>query len=77
MVHRPDRLMDIMENFRRYKLEIKEMRLVYPSKDSQANLILIKAVKNSKPFLKIQKPLFVYQDKEKYDDEILKIYNKI
>ncbi len=23
MVHRPDRLMDIMENFRRYKLEIK------------------------------------------------------
>ena len=56
MVHRPDRLMDIMENFRRYKLEIKEMRLVYPSKDSQANLILIKAVKNSKPFLKIQKP---------------------
>lgn len=76
MVHRPDRLMDIMESFRRYKLEIKEMRLVYPSKDSQANLILIKAVKNSKPFLKIQKPLFVYQDKEKYDDEILKIYNK-
>lgn len=76
MVHRPDRLMDIMENFRRYKLEIKEMRLVYPSKEMPANLVLIKAVKNAKPFLKIQKPLFVYKDKEKYDDEILKIYNK-
>ena len=76
MVHRPDRLVDIMEIFRIYKLEIKEMRLVYPQEDSQANLVLIKAVKNAKPFLKIHTPLYVYKETGKYTDEILKIYNK-
>ena len=77
MVHRPDRLVDIMEIFRKYKLEIKEMRLVFPKEKEQANLILIKAVKNGKPFLKISKPLYVYKETGDYTDEILKIYNKI
>lgn len=76
MVHRPDRLVDIMEKFRRYKLEIKEMRLVYPKPENQANLVLIKAVKNAKPFLKILKPLYVYSQDGEYTEEILKIYNK-
>ena len=76
MVHRPDRLVDIMEIFRRYKLEVKELRVVYPKANSQANLILIKAVKNAKSFMKIDKPLYVYEQDGKYTDEILEIYNK-
>lgn len=76
MVHRPERLVDIMEIFRKYKLEIKEMRLVFPTVEAQANLVLIKAVKNGKSFLKIHSPLIVYKQKEEYSDEVLKIYNK-
>lgn len=76
MVHRPDRLMDIMEIFRKYKLEIKEMRLVFPNPHSQANLVLLKAVKNANPFLKVDEPLYIYKAKGEYSEEILKIYNK-
>lgn len=76
MVHRPERLVDIMEIFRRYKLEIKELRLVFPKENEEANLVLIKAVKNGRPFLKIEKPLYVYEKTGKYSNEILKIYNK-
>lgn len=76
MVHRPDRLVDIMEKFRKFRLEIKEMRVVYSKFGTQANLILIKAVKNGRPFLKIHNPLYVYNEYGKYTDEILKIYNK-
>ena len=76
MVHRPDRLVDIMEIFRKYKLEIKEMRLVYSKYNSQANLVLVKAVKNGQPFLKIKKPLYIYEEDGKYTKEVLKIYNK-
>lgn len=76
MVHRPDRLVDIMEKFRRFRLEIKEMRVVYSKFGTQANLILIKAVKNGQPFLKIHKPLYIYNEYGQYTDEILKIYNK-
>ena len=77
MVHRPDRLVDIMEIFRKYKLEIKELRMVYSKENMQANLVLIKAVKNAKPFLKIDRPLYVYKEDGEYTREILEIYNKI
>lgn len=76
MVHRPDRLVDIMEALRKYKLEPKEIRFVHPNKDKAPNMILIKAVKNAKPFLKVLEPLYVYNLDGSYTDDILRIYNK-
>lgn len=76
MVHRPDRLVDIIELLRKYKLEPKKIRFVEPSIGKEANLLLIKATKNAKPFLKIEKPLYVYKENGEYTEEILKIYNK-
>ncbi len=76
MVHRPDRLVDIIEHLRKYKLEPKKIRFIEPSIGKEANLILIKATKNAKPFLKIEKTLYVYKENGEYTNEILKIYNK-
>lgn len=76
MVHRPDRLVDIIELLRRYKLEPKKLKLVYPKPEKEPNLLLIKATKNAKPFLKVEKPLYVYKENKEYTDEILKIYGK-
>lgn len=77
MVHRPERLTDILVTLRNYKLEPKILRMVYPNQEKEPNLVLIKAVKNAKPFLKVEKPLFVYKKDDEYTEEILKIYNKI
>jgi len=77
MVHRPDRLVDIIELLRKYKLEPKKMRFVHPKEGKEPNLVLIKAIKNAKPFLKIEKNLNIYDLNGNYTDEILKIYNKI
>lgn len=76
MVHRPDRLVEIIELLRKYKLEPKKIRHVYPKEGKEANLILIKATKNAKPFLKIEPPLYIYKENGKYSNEILKIYGK-
>lgn len=76
IVHRPNRLIDLCYILRKHNIEPKVLRLVYPKEESQANLILIKAVKNGKPFLKVEKPLYVYKKDGNYTDEILKIYNK-
>lgn len=76
MVHRPDRLVDIIELLRKYKLEPKKIRFVQPSIGKEANMLLIKATKNAKPFLKMEKPLYVYKENGEYTNEILKIYNK-
>lgn len=77
IVHRPDRLIDIIETFRKYKLEPKILRLVYPNSKKEPNLVLIKATKGGKAFLKVEKPLIVYNNDGSYTDEVLKIYNKI
>lgn len=77
MVHRPERLVDILNLMRKYKIEPKILRFVYSDRNKEPKLILIKGVKNSKPFLKIEKNLYIYDGNGKYTEEILKIYHKI
>ena len=74
MVHRPERLNEIIEVLRKYRLEPKRIRFVYPKINKDANLVLIKAVKYANSFLKVEKPLIIYKDDGSYTDEILKIY---
>lgn len=76
MVHRPDRLVDILEKMRKEKIEPKQIKFIYPKINKEANLILIKGIKNGGNFLRIDKPLYVYDEYGNYTDEILKIYNK-
>ena len=76
MINRPERLADIVEYLRKYRLEPKVIRMVQPSIDKAPNEILVKAVKYGKKFLKIEKPIYIYNNEGKYTEEILKIYNK-
>lgn len=74
IVYRTDRLAELVENMRKYKLEIKRMRFVYSNIEKQSNLVLIKAVKRAGTFLKVEKPLIIYNLDGSYTDEIIKIY---
>lgn len=76
MVYRPERLIDMLEELRKYKLEPKRLRLVEPQKGKKQNLILVEAVKGAKPFLKMEPTLIVYKGNGNYTQEILKIYHK-
>lgn len=76
MVHRAERLVDIMCLLRKYKLEPKDIRFVHSKLAEKPTLILVRAVKCAKEFLKIDKPLVIYRDDGEYTDEILEIYDK-
>lgn len=76
MVHRPERLVDILSLMRKYKIEPKILKFVSPNKNKEPNLILIKGIKNANSFLRVEKNLYVYNEDGKYTNEILKIYNK-
>lgn len=76
MVHRPERLVDIISLLRKNKLEPKILQMVYSNIQKEPKLILIKAVKNAKSFLQVKKPLIIYDEEGNYTEEILKIYNK-
>lgn len=76
MVHRPERLVDIIYLMRKYKIEPKQIRFVAPKPSKEPNLVLIKGVKNAKEFLKFDNILYVYNEDGSYTEELLKIYNK-
>lgn len=76
MVHRPERLSEIIYLLKKHKLEPKKLRLVHSKINEEPKLVLIKAVKNAKEFLVVEKPLIIYNENNEYTDEIYKIYNK-
>ena len=77
MVHRVERLMDILESFRNNGIEPKKLLFVYPKTTSEEALVVFIEGKKSKKKggLKILPPLYVYNEENKYTKEILKIFN--
>lgn len=74
MVHRPHRLVEIIEMLKKYKLEPKRIKFVHPFVENPANMVLIEALKGGKSMVKIEKPLIVYKEQGVYTDEIYDIY---
>lgn len=59
MVHRADRLCDIVYAMRNRKLEPKRLVFIHPSFEKAPNLILIDGMLGANPSLKIENPIYV------------------
>lgn len=77
MVHRSERLVEILNMFRKYMIEPKRLQFVYSSpKTTDAVAILIEGKKTSKQGeLKVLQPLYVKNSNNEYTKEILEIFN--
>ena len=75
MIHKSERIADVFCTMRKYKIEPKRVRFVYPQVDKPSNLDLVEGTRSGKEFLKHEKPLIVYKENKEYTDEIYKIYN--
>lgn len=74
MIHRPNRLAEIFYLLKKYNLEPKRMKLVYPFENEEPNLVLIEARKNAKPGLIVEKNLIVRKENKEYTNEVERIY---
>lgn len=74
MVHRPHRLIEILETMTKYKLEPKRMKFVHPFWNKEANMVLVEAVRGGGAFLKLEAPIVVYKEPGIYTEEIYDIY---
>ena len=59
MVHRADRLADIVILFNKYKFGLKRIVPVYSKRDMNANLILIEAIYNGKDYVIVDNPIYL------------------
>ena len=74
LVHRPERLIEIINLMQKNKIEPKKIRIVYPKVGKEANMILIEGVKNGKVGLKILDPLVTHLNNNQYCSEIRKLF---
>lgn len=74
MIHLPERLTDLCVEMRNAGLEPKRLRLVHPFPDRPPRMVLIEAIKGSRPGMKVLPPLNVYRVPGEYQPEILSYY---
>lgn len=76
LVHRTERLVEIIELMKKHNIEPKRMRLIYPKVNAESNLVLIDGRKNGKEGLKILPPLYIHKDDNSYTNEVLEMFGK-
>lgn len=72
-VHRPGRMVELIEAMKKNRLEPKRIQLVYPKVGREANTILIEGIKDGKPDIKVLPPVIVYEENGAYTEEIKEI----
>jgi len=74
VIYHPWRLSELVETLRRADLEPKRLRFVHSNISSDAKMILIEAVKNGNEGLKVESPLYLYDENGRYTEELQDMY---
>ena len=74
IVHRPERLLEILFTMKKYNIEPKKIQFIYPKKNMQANILLIEGTKNGKEGLKILPPIYTHMKNGEYTKQIKKYF---
>jgi len=76
LVHRPERLADLMFELRTHKLEPKRIRFVRHKPESPVNLVLLESRKGGKPGLSYEPDLILFASDGKETAEYSRIYHR-
>jgi tRNA1(Val) A37 N6-methylase TrmN6 len=70
LVHRPERLVDILEGMRAQGMEPKRIQYVHPHRHKPANIVLVEGAKGGKPGLSVLSPIVVYHSDGRYTEDV-------
>lgn len=75
MIHRPGRICDVLCALRKNKLEPRTLKFVQSRVYETPNLVLISAVKDAPPYLRVEQNLIIYNEDGSYTLQSSKIYD--
>ena len=75
IVHRTERLIDIISAMKDNNIEPKKIQFVYSKKDKPSNILLIEGTKNGKPGVKIMEPLYLHNSDHTYTEQLNEFLN--
>lgn len=76
MIHRPERLAELICLMKHYGLEPKRLRFIHPYPEKTATMFLIEGLRGGKPKLFLDPPLYIYERSGVYSKEIDEIYQR-
>ncbi|ARB78621.1 MULTISPECIES: tRNA1(Val) (adenine(37)-N6)-methyltransferase [Staphylococcus] len=74
MVHRAERLMDVLTEMRQVNIEPKRLHLIYSKKGKTAQTIVVEGRKSGKHGLELCAPFYIYNEDGSYSDEMKEVY---
>ncbi len=75
LIHHPERLPELVCTLREKGMEVKRLRFVHSNVSSGAKMVLAEAVKDGAAGMKVDGPLFIYDERGGYSDEMRGIYD--
>lgn len=76
MIHRANRIDEIVQTLMKHHLILKRLRFVYTKKHKPATMVLIEARMNGNVgHISIEEPLYVYDESHEYTKEVLQIFH--
>lgn len=77
MIHRANRLDEVLLTLSRHAFNVKRMRLVHPRQAEEASMVLIDAANNGGHSMRILPPLYVHEEgSDTYSEETLRIFRR-
>lgn len=71
LVHRPERLSEIIQELERHRLVVKRIKFAYPKTGKPSNIVLIEVIKDGRPGgLIVEPPLIVGTENGDYTPEV-------
>ena len=75
IVHRSERLIELITLFKKYKIEPKKIQLIYPKIGEESNIVLIEGRKGGNEGLKILPSIIAHNNDGTYSNEVLKYFS--
>ena len=76
MVHRPQRMIEILNLMQKYDIEPKRIKFVYPKYNKESHILLVEGIYKGKKGLKIEPPLYAHNNDGSYSDEVKKMFGE-
>ena len=74
LVHRADRLAEIISALQKFNFEAKKIKFCYTTENKNAKIVLIEAIKSGKAGLTILPPLVINKNNGEYTEEVLEMF---
>lgn len=76
MVHRPDRMIEIINCMQKYDIEPKRIRFVYPKMNKDSHIFLIEGMYKGNKGVKIETPLYAHEEDGSYSKEVKRMFGE-